>query len=85
LILQIKFIEIKTKTLKLLHSKNNKTINIFVNYNQLEFDSGESFLNLKDKKEYKDLLSMTIQTSIKCNIKENYIDNIMIVINLIEY
>lgn len=86
---RIKFAEIKTTTLISPQSKKNKTINTFVNYNQLEFDSGESFSKLKVKikeKEYEDLLSPTIEigTSIKFNIKENNIDNIMILINLIE-
>lgn len=86
---RIKFAEIKTTTLISPQSKKNKTINTFVNYNQLEFDSGESFSKLKVKikeREYEDLLSPTIEigTSIKFNIKENNIDSIMTLINLIE-
>lgn len=39
--------EIKTATLTTPSSRRNKTVNTYVNYSELEFDSGESFAKLK--------------------------------------
>lgn len=41
--------EIKTTTLTTPNSQRNKTVNTYINYNELEFDSGESFAKLKVK------------------------------------
>ena len=41
--------EIKTTTLTTPSSHRNKTVNTYVNYSELEFDSGESFAKLKAK------------------------------------
>lgn len=41
--------EIKTTTLMTPVSRKNKTINSYINYNELEFDSGESFSKIKAK------------------------------------
>lgn len=41
--------EIKTTTLTTPSSHRNKTVNTYINYNELDFDSGESFAKLKAK------------------------------------
>ncbi|MBO1679956.1 DUF6119 family protein [Bittarella massiliensis (ex Durand et al. 2017)] len=41
--------EIKTTTLTTPNSRRNKTVNTYINYSELEFDSGESFAKLKAK------------------------------------
>lgn len=46
---KLKYDEIKTTTLTTPSSHRNKTVNTYVNYSELEFDSGESFAKLKAK------------------------------------
>lgn len=46
---RIRYKEIKTTTLLSPSSKKNKMVNTYINYNNLEFDSGESFAKLKVK------------------------------------
>lgn len=46
---KINYKEIKTTALTSPNSQRNKTINTYVNYNNLEFDSGESFTKIKAK------------------------------------
>ena len=46
---KIQYKEIKTTTLTTPNSRRNKTVNTYINYNELEFDSGESFAKLKAK------------------------------------
>ena len=46
---KIPYKEIKTTTLTTPNSRRNKTVNTYINYNELEFDSGESFAKLKAK------------------------------------
>lgn len=46
---KLSYVEIKTTTLTTPNSRRNKTVNTYINYNQLEFDSGESFAKLKAK------------------------------------
>lgn len=41
------FREIKTSTLTAPSSHRNKTVNTYINYNELDFDSGESYAKLK--------------------------------------
>lgn len=48
---RVKCIEIKTTTVVSPNVKRNKSINSFINYSDLEFDSGESFAKLKAKVE----------------------------------
>lgn len=48
---RVKCTEIKTTTVVSPNVKRNKSINSFVNYSDLEFDSGESFAKLKAKVE----------------------------------
>lgn len=44
---KIDFREIKTSTLTAPSSHRNKTVNTYINYNELDFDSGESYAKLK--------------------------------------
>lgn len=44
---RIMFKEIKTTTLTTPNSNRNKMVSTYVNYNELEFDSGESYAKLK--------------------------------------
>ena len=48
---RVKYKEIKTTTLLSPSSKRNKVVNTYLDYNNLEFDSGESFAKLKVKAE----------------------------------
>lgn len=48
---RIRYKEIKTTTLLSPSSKRNKAVNTYLDYNNLEFDSGESFAKLKVKAE----------------------------------
>lgn len=41
------FREIKTSTLTVPSSHRNKTVNTYINYNELDFDSGESYAKLR--------------------------------------
>lgn len=75
------FKEIKTTALTSPNSQRNKTINTYIDYSNLEFDSGESFSKLKAKVRlnddfdvYKDLIEAG--NSLKFNLIENSIQNI---------
>lgn len=46
---RLNYKEIKTTTLITPSSRRNKTVNTYVNYSELEFESGESFAKLKAK------------------------------------
>lgn len=46
---RVKYKEVKTLTLLSPSSRRNKVVNTYLNYNNLEFDSGESFAKLKVK------------------------------------
>lgn len=46
---KLSYDEIKTTTLTTPNSRRNKTVNTYINYSELEFDSGESFAKLKAK------------------------------------
>lgn len=51
---RLKYKEIKTTTLTNPNSRRNKTVNTYINYSELEFDSGESFAKLKAKVDLED-------------------------------
>lgn len=44
---RIPFREVKTTTLTTPNSNRNKMVNTYINYNEIEFDSGESYAKLK--------------------------------------
>lgn len=73
--------EIKTTALTSPNSQRNKTINTYIDYSNLEFDSGESFTKLKAKVKqpegfnlYTDLIE--VGSSIKFTLKEETIKGI---------
>ncbi len=86
---KLSFDEIKTTTLTTPNSRRNKTVSTYVNYNQLEFDSGESFAKLKAKVDVdEDFImfkpSVEIGTSIKITTDIETLQNISDIIYFIE-
>lgn len=79
--------EIKTTTLTTPGLQRNKVVNTYVNYNELEFDSGESFAKLKAKEVLEDGFdlykpSLEIGSSIRFSTQ---VDSIETIIKLIEH
>lgn len=78
---RVKYVEIKTTTLLSPNMQRNKSISTYINYEDLEFDSGESFAKLKAKlnlSEYNnDLIGETIEfgNSIKFDLKVPSLEN----------
>lgn len=86
---KITYKEIKTTALSSPHSKRNKTVNTYVNYDELEFDSGESFTKIKAKALIPDDFtiyneSIEIGNSIKFSAPEDSVDSILKIIIHIE-
>lgn len=84
---RIRYKEIKTTTLLSPSSKRNKVVNTYLDYNNLEFDSGESFAKLKVKLDLPDGFEMfeagiEAGHSIKFEVPSNSIDA---VINVLLY
>ena len=74
--------EIKTTTLTTPNAKRNKTVNTYINYSELDFDSGESFAKIKAKLDlpenfalFKD--SLEAGTSIKFCINNDSLNTIV--------
>lgn len=87
---KLKYDEIKTTTLTTPNSHRNKTVSTYVNYSELEFDSGESFAKLKAKVSVgKDFSlykpSIEIGSSIKFATKDDSIDRVIDLILHIEH
>lgn len=79
---RVRFNEIKTTTLLSPNTQRNKNISTYVNYEQLEFDSGESFAKLKVKLNLDNMPEflgeiIEIGNSIKFEFKESTIENIL--------
>lgn len=79
---RIPYKEIKTTTIVVPNSKKNKMINTYSQYNELDYDSGESFVKIKAKINDIELLNIVnsvieIGSSIKCKIKENKIESVI--------
>lgn len=86
---KLSFDEIKTTTLTTPSSQRNKTVSTYINYNQLEFDSGESFAKLKAKVDVVENFSLfkpsiEVGTSIKMNTSNETLQNISDIINYVE-
>ncbi len=86
---KIAFDEIKTTTLTTPNSKRNKMVSTYVNYDQLEFDSGESFAKLKAKAEIDEDFtlfkpSLEIGTSIRLVTESETLERIADIIHHIE-
>lgn len=86
---KVPFQEIKTTTLTTPSSRRNKIVNTYINYNELEFDSGESFAKLKAKATlpvgftlYKPALE--IGSSIRFATPEDSLDRVISIILHIE-
>lgn len=79
---KLDYSEIKTTTLTTPNAKRNKTINTYIHYSELEFDSGESFAKLKAKvKVDKDFPlfkpSIEIGSSIRFSTEEESLEQIL--------
>lgn len=86
---KIRFDEIKTTTLTTPNSRRNKMVSTYVNYDELEFDSGESFAKLKAKTTLEDEFSLfkpslEIGTSIRLITEDNTLERIVDIISYIE-
>ena len=87
---KIEFENIKTTTLTSPNSHRNKTVNTYIDYTDLEFDSGESFAKLKVKAKLEDGFSLfksslEIGTSIRFSTDEDSIDRILQIILYVEH
>lgn len=81
--------DIKTTALTSPNTQRNKTINTYINYKSLEFDSGESFTKIKAKIEEPDGMnifndSIEIGNSLKFHLLDNKLDTIIELIIYIE-
>lgn len=86
---KIRFDEIKTTTLTTPNSRRNKMVSTYVNYDELEFDSGESFAKLKAKATLEDEFSLfkpslEIGTSIRLITEDDTLERIVDIISYIE-
>lgn len=78
---KLSFDKIKTTTLTTPSSHRNKTVSTYVNYDELEFDSGESFAKLKARVDVEkdfDLFNPSIEigNSIKMSISTETLSNV---------
>lgn len=86
---KVEYKEIKTTALTAPNSQRNKIINTYINYNNLEFDSGESFTKVKAKLKIDDNFKIHKETieignSIKFTLNQDSLDNIAALILYIE-
>ena len=86
---RIVFKQIKTTTLTAPNAQRNKMINVYLNYNDISFDSGESYAKIKAKMKIEDGFSLhgemvEIGHSIKTQLSDNSIDCILKFIEYVE-
>ncbi|MGN0621255.1 MAG: DUF6119 family protein [Porcipelethomonas sp.] len=86
---KLQYEEIKTTTLTTPGLQRNKVVNTYINYSELEFDSGESFAKLKAKEVLPDGFSLyksslEIGTSIRFNTESDSLENIIDLICYVE-
>lgn len=79
---KLEYEEIKTTTLTTPGLRRNKVVNTYINYSELEFDSGESFAKLKAKEILSDGFSLykpslEIGTSIRFNTDSDSLERII--------
>ena len=79
---KLEYKEIKTTTLTTPGLRRNKVVNTYINYSELEFESGESFAKLKAKEILPDGFSLykpslEIGTSIRFNTDSDSLDRII--------
>lgn len=86
---RIAFKQIKTTTLTAPNAQRNKMINVYLNYNDISFDSGESYAKIKAKVKIEDGFTIhgemiEIGHSIKTQLSDNSIDGILRFIEYVE-
>ena len=86
---RITFKQIKTTTLTAPNAQRNKMINVYLNYNDLSFDSGESYAKIKAKMKIEDGFTLhgemvEIGHSIKTQLSDNSVDCILRFIEYVE-
>lgn len=86
---KLEYEEIKTTTLTTPGLRRNKVVNTYINYSELEFESGESFAKLKAKEILPDGFSLykpslEIGTSIRFNTESDSLDRIIELISHVE-
>lgn len=86
---KMNFQEIKTTTLTAPNSHRNKMVNTYVNYEELDFDSGESYAKLKAKAALPEEFTLfkpmvEIGTSIRVDSAENSLERVAAIIAYIE-
>lgn len=84
---RVKFKQIKTTTLTTPNAQRNKTVNVYLNYNNIFYDSGEAYAKIKARMDIKageapceDMIE--IGHSIKTRVLTNSINSIL---NFIQY
>ena len=86
---RIKFEQVKTTTLTSPNSKKNKTVNAYLNYRDIEFNSGEAYAKIKAKtlldfNGEKHEVMIEIGHSIKTKLMDNNFDEMVKFIELVE-
>lgn len=86
---RIDFKQIKTTTLTAPNAQRNKMINVYLNYNDISFDSGESYAKIKAKIKIEDGFTLhgemiEIGHSIKAQLSDNSIECILKFIKYVE-
>ena len=86
---RINFKQIKTTTLTAPNVQRNKMINVYLDYNDFTFDSGESYAKIKAKVKLEDEFNLhgemvEIGHSIKTQLRDNSIDCILRFIEYVE-
>lgn len=86
---KVEYKEIKTTALTAPNSQRNKIINTYINYSNLEFDSGESFTKVKAKLAIDDTFTIhkeniEIGNSIKFTLNQDSLDSISELVLYIE-
>lgn len=86
---RIKFGQVKTTTLTSPNSKKNKTVNAFLNYSEITYDSGEAYAKIKAKtllnfngKNHE--VTIEVGHSIKTKLNDNNFDEMVKFIELVE-
>ena len=87
---RLEFEEVRTTALTSPNSQRNRTFNSYINYKNVEFDSGESFSKIKFNEKHDaefSLYSPTLEigNSIKFNVKQESLDTVAKLIEHVEH
>lgn len=87
---RLEFEEIRTTALTSPNSQRNRTVNSYINYKNVEFDSGESFSKIKFNEKHDpdfSLYSPTLEigNSIKFSVKQESLDTVAKLIDHVEH